>query len=150
MQSQVVVSVVVSCCKVHLTGCHTSCLLVAQFCWLRDSRFTSPDLCRFSMYFFNKIKHIGQILWGDRKCQHQIIYKLKSDITKTQTHGSYRGRYTRNFKGLFHVKRSLHLVQACIDFSLEFGVNSCKCSVFRTKVALFFSIPLSIISNIHS
>ena len=60
------------------------------------------------------------------KHQHQIIYKLKSDIIKTQTHGSYRGQYTRNFKGLFHVKRSLHVVQACIDFSPEFGVNSCK------------------------
>ena len=63
---------------------------------------------------------------GGRKRQHQIIYKLKSDIIKTQTHGSYRGQYTRNFKGLFHVKRSLHVVQACIDFSPEFGVNSCK------------------------
>ena len=50
--------VVVSCCDVHLTGCHTICLLVAQFCWLRGSRFTSPELCRFSMYFLNKIKHI--------------------------------------------------------------------------------------------
>ena len=121
MQSEVVVS----CCEVHLTGCHTTCLLVAQFCWLRGSRFTSPELCRFSMYFLNKIKHIdllyrekcfcnvlnyffltlGQLLWGggDRKRQHQIIYKLKSDIIKTQTHGSYRGQYTRNFKGLFHV-----------------------------------------------
>ena len=48
---------------------------------------------------------------------YNIIYKLKSDIIKTQTHGSYRGQYTRNFKGLFHVKRSLHVVQACIDFS---------------------------------
>ena len=63
---------------------------------------------------------------GYWKRQHQIIYKLKSDIIKTQTHGSYRGQYTRNFKGLFHVKRSLHVVQACIDFSPEFGVNSCK------------------------
>ena len=63
---------------------------------------------------------------GYWKRQHQIIYKLKSDIIKTQTHGSYRGQYTRNFKGLFHVKRSLHVVQACIDFFPKFGVNSCK------------------------
>ena len=62
---------------------------------------------------------------GYWKCQHQIIYKLKSDIIKTQTHGSY-SQYTRNFKGLFHVKGSLHVVQACIDFSPKFGVNSCK------------------------
>ena len=57
----------------------------------------------------------------------KIIYKLKSDIIKTQTHSSYRGQYTRNFKGLFHVKRSLHVVQACIDFSPEVSVNSCSC-----------------------
>ena len=71
-------------------------------------------------------------MWGGGgywKRQHQIIYKLKSDIIKTQTHGSYRGQYTRNFKGLFHVKRSLH---ACIDFPPEFGVNVCKRSEWKS------------------
>ena len=130
--------VVVSCCKVHLTGCHTICLLVAQFCWLRGSRFTSPELCRFSMYFLNKIKHIdllyrekcfcnvlnsffltlGQLLWGGIGNVSINLFTNSNLISLKHRHNdSYRGQYTQNVKGLFHVKWSLHLVQACIDFS---------------------------------